>query len=393
MTQEPAPRIRWESFSTQKIDAMRSSGEPAIISADDCAGLELRLGQNRCTWSCRYSLRGQRKFIRIGTLDKIDVTTATDLARKIRTAAANGKNPATAVAWDSGQTLAQIITQWERRNVTKSAPVRAQTLRLHMEPLLAMPTETLTEDDFQDILIPLAREMPPTASKVRNILSTVYRWAFKTRRIKFDPTQQIDRIKPPARDQTPSLDQCRRTMQWAGTLKPQDKAFVLTTLLTGCRTGEARAMCPPHIDLTQHRWVQPGYLTKNGHSHVVPLTQPVLDALAPLINTQRPRTPILNRMTEDRKKHLMAEWNILLTGQPTQEGGFRWHDLRRSIVSILAEHGGNPDALDKLLNHTASSTSTGVKQIYQKATLIDARREEVERWTNLLMDENDVTKR
>jgi integrase len=69
--------------------------------------------------------------------------------------------------------------------------------------------------------------------------------------------------------------------------------------------------------------------------------------------------------------------------------GWRLHDFRRSLVTILAEHGEPIATLDSLLNHAASATRGGVIGVYQRATLIEPMRNAMQLWNRLL--ENALT--
>lgn len=66
--------------------------------------------------------------------------------------------------------------------------------------------------------------------------------------------------------------------------------------------------------------------------------------------------------------------------------GWSIHDLRRSMVSIVAEH--RPDIsethLDLLLTHRQSSTRTGIASVYQRASGFKGMRLAVDAWDALL---------
>ena len=67
-------------------------------------------------------------------------------------------------------------------------------------------------------------------------------------------------------------------------------------------------------------------------------------------------------------------------------GGWSPHDLRRSMVSIVADL--RPDiseaALDRVLTHSASSTTSGVKAVYQRSAGMAGMRLAVDAWDEIL---------
>jgi hypothetical protein len=54
-------------------------------------------------------------------------------------------------------------------------------------------------------------------------------------------------------------------------------------------------------------------------------------------------------------------------------------------VSALGDQGFDPEVADKLLNHSAANTMSGVMGVYQRSELWLKRREAIEVWTGLLM--------
>ena len=59
--------------------------------------------------------------------------------------------------------------------------------------------------------------------------------------------------------------------------------------------------------------------------------------------------------------------------------GWRFHDLRRTIVSGMARMGVPPHVADKILNHQ-SGTISGVAAVYQRHEFLAERKEALGRW-------------
>jgi integrase len=83
----------------------------------------------------------------------------------------------------------------------------------------------------------------------------------------------------------------------------------------------------------------------------------------------------------------VSGWNWLKRELDQRSGvaGWRLHDFRRSLVSIMAEKaGGDVAVLDSLLNHAASATRGGVIGVYQRAILVEPMRKVMTLWDDLL---------
>lgn len=64
--------------------------------------------------------------------------------------------------------------------------------------------------------------------------------------------------------------------------------------------------------------------------------------------------------------------------------GWRWHDGRRSFVTVLAEHGASEAVTDAMLNHRQAATRGGVLGVYQQAKRRPEQEAAIRRWNELL---------
>ncbi len=159
-------------------------------------------------------------------------------------------------------------------------------------------------------------------------------------------------------------------------------------------------MCWGHVNLTTGVWAQPGKLTKNGDPHTLPLPPLALALLveqkAALERVQAEQgrgakvarglpadAPVWIGISSGRQ---FCMWGKLLThlrqasGVPT----WTWHDLRRTVVTHLAEAGVAESVADALLNHRQSATRGGVLGVYQRAQRHPERRQALELWQSIV---------
>ena len=132
-------------------------------------------------------------------------------------------------------------------------------------------------------------------------------------------------------------------------------------------------------------WRHPGRLTKNREDH-----RPYLHALAltvpkrPWINAGKPRVGLVFP-SPGAGKPLLTFSDIKEEIDAAAElTGWRWHDLRRSFATALAEAGTPEAAADAILNHKQSATRGGVLGVYQRASRWPEQVKAMQAWGTLL---------
>jgi integrase len=134
-------------------------------------------------------------------------------------------------------------------------------------------------------------------------------------------------------------------------------------LLTGCRRDEVAAMRDSEIDLAARTFTLAPSRTKNKRSHVVHLS----DAAVTIIEG-------LDRVTNDSGYLFSTNGKTYATGYSKAKKqfdklmaipGWRFHDLRRSMVSGMARIGISLPVIERCVNHVSGSFD-GIVGIYQK---------------------------
>lgn len=161
-----------------------------------------------------------------------------------------------------------------------------------------------------------------------------------------------------ARDDVLTVSQLRRLYlvasergDWAG--------YCRQLILTGQRRSEVAAMAEDQID--GDLWRLPR--TKNGTSHLVHLVKP---------------EPVITWTGKTTFGDMKRRW-YTDAGVPLK---FRMHDIRRSFATHMVEDGADPAVVDRILNHCGGAK--GVARVYNRATLLEPRREVMEAWAKKL---------
>lgn len=121
-------------------------------------------------------------------------------------------------------------------------------------------------------------------------------------------------------------------------------AVVMVALETACRRGELGALTWADVDL-QRRTLEIRE-TKNGEPRAVPLTRRATDVLAKLRTDQGGRAGSVFGMTS---RAIGQRWRRLCRNAGVR--GLRFHDLRHSALSALAERGLSALELQRIGGH------------------------------------------
>jgi integrase len=123
-------------------------------------------------------------------------------------------------------------------------------------------------------------------------------------------------------------------------------------------------------------WTIPASRAKNGKAHVVHLTVQAQKVLA-----QIPRQAGSDLVFTTTGKTAISGFSNAREALAKASGvqDWRFHDVRRTVTTGLANLGHPPHVCDKILNHV-SGTISGVKAVYQKAEFLSERRQALEDW-------------
>jgi integrase len=167
-------------------------------------------------------------------------------------------------------------------------------------------------------------------------------------------------------------------------------------MLTGQRREEVAGLCWSEVDFDRSLWTLPGERTKNGLPHEVPLSKLALRILG-----EQPRRLGDGKIQRDlifgRGKGPFSGWSrskvrldeALSAGGDQEKkliSNWRIHDLRRTMVTIMAERLSIlPHVIESVVNHV-SGHKAGVAGIYNRATYAKEKRLALQTWADYLDD-------
>jgi integrase len=285
-------------------------------------------------------------------------------------------------------TLRALVERWKRDHLNSLRPAHAtaayRRVLHHFPGLIEIPAVLIDRKDVRRANEHTRQKAGPGAA--RNALAALrsaYRWALSQDLIDVDPLSGL-KLPPKTadRERVLSLDETRRIWAAAGRLDYPGKHFVRLLLLTACRRNEVKGLCWAEVkDETDGMVIDlAGRRTKTGAGHRVPLSSAALTVL-----DEAKRFQIVGSPYVFSHNGHTALSNVALTKMAIDEAidgeiePWTWHDVRRTVVTRLAEKGFNPVVIDLLLGHTPGSLS-GAARIYQKFEHADTRREALEAW-------------
>lgn len=288
-----------------------------------------------------------------------------------RAGACNKPSPTVSAAIDA------FMAAYSGRDHARGQRLSSWKARLGDRPLLE-----LTDDDIFDHLQQIAaepariylgldadgkpihrakgRRAPGTVNRYRDALSAVFAWVIKQRIAPKgweNPARKVEKqpenqgvIRFLDDDERGGLLAACRASWW-----PRLYCLVLMALTTGARRGELARLRWQDIDL--QRCEARVRTTKNGQSNVLPLTKTVATELLRFRqhDAQRFRIALQHQLVfhSDEKPDVAfnfeGPWRAALRASGVTE--FRFHDLRHTCASYLAQEGASLLEIANVLNH------------------------------------------
>jgi integrase len=356
-------------------------GERTKWSIDGIQGLVVDCTANgKRSWYVNYYVgvgaQRTKRQQRLGSFDANDpayLTVADAIQRAgetLTTVKRDGRDPfaeqrVSVTASATGPTFGYLFDQWLNKHGKvnkKSWPNDVSVYNLHIKPRLGdFEVKPLKRRDYIAVLDDIAAKVSGIqANRSQSIISAVLNWSVNEDLIEINPTQGITkRGKEIARDRVLTDDELRRFWRSLGN-EPWDRGIKLL-LLTGQRRSEVAGAAPE--EFSGDIWSIPASRTKNGLSHLVPLTRPAryLFGGASLCD---PST--LTHKVMDYARTLGID-------------DFRCHDLRHCAATGMAKIGVPPHIIERVQNQITGRKST-MGGTYNQYEYLDERRRALRLW-------------
>lgn len=374
---------------------------------DELAGFGLRvLASGSRSWLVRYRVGRRQKFITLGSPANLSPADARKRAAEVVSKAKIGQDAQveiTTAKAQAAETFGKLAEAYLTRHVDKNlSPGSRRDVRRYLltdaKPLHELPVVAVTKRRVADLLGRLAERAPVAADRCRANLSALFSWAMREGLAEVNPAATVNRpAEPKARERVLNAGELRAV--WRATEGPGDfNAIVRLLMLTGQRREEVGAMRWAELDLGKALWSLPGDRTKNDRPHDIPLSDPALGLIGELPERHgrglvfgegaggfsgwsKAKATLDERIAKARARE--AEREKATDGDRLPE--WRLHDLRRSVVTHMAELGVQPHVIEAVVNHV-SGHKAGVAGVYNRATYAREKRETLALWAGWLME-------
>jgi integrase len=238
----------------------------------------------------------------------------------------------------------------------------------------------LIVDEVRERGVPgLARRAEgPSDSQARAMfagLSKMFSWLVERRRSRSNPCTGVHRPATlKARDRVLTSSELVAFWRVADAERREFGALLKLLLLTGSRLNEVAGMQRAELSDDGATWTIPGERTKNGRVHVVPLS-PLVRELIASVGTGTDLVFTANGTT------VVSGWSKIKNrlDAAMQIPPWRFHDLRRTCATGMAEIGIAPHIVEAVLNHV-SDARAGVAGTYNRAAYAGEKKAALERW-------------
>lgn len=394
----------------------------ACIWDEELRGFGVRWAIGGFGFVLKYRVKGQARqhFVSLGMWPAVSPDAAREAAREIKEAAALGRDllaerkaaqekaaAEKAEAVRQSRPVAGLLDAWrtatdaqvaEKCEAGESATYERELLRLEAK-ILRPAIGGHGVGDLTGELLQALIEAQTSASTAGNLRSLIVQFVRLSRaqlalegiKVSWPVFYELTQSRRSRTDYY-TLGEAARIWIAAGGMGRRG-ALIRFLLLTGGRKTETAGARWAAVDFDDPilgpYWRLKGRQTKNNLPHRVPLSPPAVALLRWLPPRESRRFGRSDLIFAGRGNRQVGGWTdlcrVMLKGAGLEEGTF--HDFRRTIVTTLGDHGFDAEVADKLLNHSAANTMSGVMAVYQRSEMWKKRREAIELWSSLLMGE------
>jgi integrase len=374
----------------------KALGRPQVDYFDEnMPGLALRVtAKGVKAWTLIFtSLKtGKRARVTLGRYPRMTLAQARTLAMEAKSQLDEGNDPRDMLVQKgaSAMTVAGLVPLYlEKPNRRTGQPRRsikeiARRFNFNVVPVIGnVKVAELHRRDISRVIGPIVKRAPVEAARVFEDLRGMAHWAVGQGYLDRDP---MEGMEPPARSgsRARALDEAEIRTLWIGLPESLARSracqeIIKLCLVTAQRVGEVAGMQRCELDLQTATWRIPAGRTKNGHEHIVPLSDLAIGIIkvsfaggadGPLRPAAVARTISRAHEGEGPSRFGIAHWTA--------------HDLRRTAVSQMAKLGVPPIVLGHIINHRSVTKAGVTLSVYQQYDYESEKRQALNLWADKL---------
>ena len=343
-------------------------------------------------------VRGCRKDIGLGPVDRVSLAQARKVAFGNRNVARDGGDPTDTAAERTIPTFGEAFRGGCSRSrvqdgsgAGKSEGQWRATYRDYMGALASMPVNEIRTEHVLAALSPIWHDKHETARRTKQRIGEVMEWAAAHGYRDDNPADRAGRLLKknghlrkhfralPYDAVQAALATVQASRAWVGT-----KGAFAFLVYTAARSGEVRGATWAEVDLDAATWTIPGERMKAGREHRVPLSDAALAVLREALRYRDDSGLIFPSVTGREMSDMTVSKLIRELGVDAVP-----HGMRSSFRQWAAERTNVPrEVCEMALAHVNQDR---VEAAYQRGDLFDRRRELMARWAAYLAREQGAT--
>ncbi|MBC8952291.1 integrase arm-type DNA-binding domain-containing protein [Xenorhabdus sp. PB62.4] len=340
-------------------------------------------------WRLKYRIAGKEKLLAIGTFPLITLAEARRKRDEAKKLIAEGIDPnqdkkqkKLAAQGEISNTFESITREWyEGRKDRWSVGYREDMMDAFEKDVFPyIGHRPIAEIKPLELLDPLSimekRGVTDKLKKVRQRCGEVWTYAIITGRAEYNPAPDLaSAFIPHQREHYAHLSVDELPEFLRSIDKYMGSQIVRTALrmliLTGVRPGELRKAEWSEIDLDKAVWTIPAAKMKMRRTHVVPLSEQVIDLLKQIQPISGSYQYVFPSRT-DYRKHISDMAINTMIRRMGYSGRATGHGFRHTMSTILHDQDFNTAWVEKQLAHVDKNSIRGT---YNHAQYLDGRRE------------------
>lgn len=378
-----------------EVAVRQSRGKDRPYKLSDGGGLYILIKpDNAKYWRLKFRLHGKEKTLALGVYPGVSMAEARREAVKAKEYIRQGIDPVIRRKQERQSNIANsfrnIAKEWHDKQKGSWTHDHAErvwrTLEVDVFPVIGdMPIKNIqTLDCLSAIRAIEERGALDVASRVKQRISSVFRYAIQTARCEYNPADQLQGVlKTRKVTHMPSLpadalpEFFKRLESYQGYVTTK---LALNLLVhTFVRPGEIHGARWQEFNFEKKEWRIPAGRMKMNEEHIVPLS----DQAIAILNELEPITGKLELLFPGIRNNSKPMSENTLTFAIRKRLGFdvTSHGFRATASTVLNEIGFRPDVIERQLAHAERNK---VRAAYNRSQYLPERREMMEWWGNYL---------
>ena len=376
-------------LTKRTIDELQPMNKDQFYWDTGITGLALKVTpKGKKTFLVQYRPGGRgtpTRKMSIGPYGDVTLHKAQTEARRILGLRAEGRDPALEKQQAKRRAVSNkfevIAKDFIAKHASQNRTVEETTRIIDKYILPSWKTRSLHElgrPDVIDLLdVIVERGAPVMANRTLAVLRKLFNWSISRGLITSSPCNGIDAPhKEKSRDRVLSDDELVTIINTAKRMGGAFGSIIQMLVLTAQRRSEVSGMTWDELDSDYSQWDIPSSRTKNEKPHTVHLSEQAeavvsgVSQIGEFVFTSNGKTPFSGFSKSKKQLDELSEVSEC-----------RLHDIRRTVVSRMAQLGIQPHIADKILNHQ-SGTISGVAAVYQRHEFLKERKTALDAWGN-----------